>query len=181
MAFNPLHANRTPAVFLVAIIRYTDKAVVASYAVSNDVTKEGVRELIASNASVQPGKRYSAVGESYSIHYVLDQSGRVYAMVTEPKYSPRVAFSGLEELMTTSQKEFGYRIAAASEGSLSKAARPILHDFVEKYSNPADFDKLVAVHDKVEVVRSVMKENSRISSVVCDTANDRCSCSNAHQ
>ena len=180
MAFNPLHANRSPSVYLVAIIRYTDKAVVASYAVSNDVTKEGVRELIASNASVQPGKRYTSVGESYSIHYVLDQSGRVYAMVTEPKYSPRVAFSGLEELMTTSQKEFGYRIAAASEGSLSKAARPILHDFVEKYSNPADFDKLVAVQDKVEVVRSVMKENSELITIVDYFSHDACSCPDAH-
>ena len=59
MAYNPLHtlSNSPPAALsLVAVIRYTDKTVVAHYSISQDVTKEGVRELIASNASCVPGR-----------------------------------------------------------------------------------------------------------------------------
>lgn len=159
MAINPLHANRGPTIFLVAVIRYTDKKIVASYSVSQDVTKEGVRELIASNASCVPGKRYSAVGDSQAVHYMLDSNGRVYAMVTEPRYPTRVAFAAIDEIMTTFQKEFGARIASATEGSLSKSAKPILADNMSKYANPGSMDKLTAVQDKVEVVKTVMKDN----------------------
>jgi hypothetical protein len=169
MALNPLHANRGPSIYLVAIIRYTDKTVVAHVSVSNDVTKEGVRELIASNGNCQEGKRYSAIGESQSIHYTLDQNGRIYGMVTEPKYSARVAFAALEELIGNCQKEFGYRIAAATEGSLSKTARPILQDWIEKYSSPANFDKLTAVQEKVDIVKTVMKDNSKYSVLLLCT------------
>lgn len=164
MAFNPLHNSAgSPALFMVSVIRYTDKAVVASYSVSEAITKEGVRELVASNGSCQPGKRYSAVGQSQAVHYTLDQHGRVYAIVSEPKYPPRVAFSALDELISSFQKEFGFRIAAAKEGSLSKAARPMLKDFIDKFENPRNVDKLVAVQERVEVVKTVMKDNSKFN------------------
>lgn len=68
-----------------------------------------------------------------SIHYVLDQYSKVYALVTLPSYSPRVAFTALEELKESFQREFGSRMATSGEGSLTKVATPLLKEFVQKY------------------------------------------------
>ena len=94
MTTNPLHGNN-PQVYMVAVVRYADKTVVAYYSSSKEVTKEGIRECIAGNANIQPGKRYTAQGDTQSIHYVLDTQGRVYSVVTNTRYSPRVAFLAL--------------------------------------------------------------------------------------
>ena len=48
------------------------------------------REQVASNARARSGGRYTAAGEAQAIHYYLDEFGKVYAVVTSPKYSPRV-------------------------------------------------------------------------------------------
>lgn len=67
-----------------------------------------------------------------SIHYVLDQYSKVYAIVTMPNYPPRVAFAALEELKNSFQAEFGSRMATSGEGSLTKVSTPLLKDFVQK-------------------------------------------------
>ncbi len=118
MTTNPLHA----------ILRHSDKTVVATYSPGKEVTKEGIRECVAANANIQSGKRYTSTGDSQAIHYCLDAQGRVYSLVTNPRYSPRIAFLALEELQKQFGKEFGPRVASATEGSLTKPARTILQD-----------------------------------------------------
>jgi hypothetical protein len=130
-ALNPLHTN-IPKIYMVAILRYSDKTVVATYSTSKEVTKEGIRELVAGNAQMTAGRRYTSQGDSQSIHYTLDAQGRVYAVVTNPQYPPRVVFGALDELQS-SFAEFDSKVANATEESLSKPARLLLKDFTEKY------------------------------------------------
>lgn len=59
-------------------------------------------------------------------------------MVTNPKYSPRVAYIILDELKDCFQKEFGTKIASASEESLSKSSKKLLVSIAEKYVNPGN-------------------------------------------
>jgi hypothetical protein len=96
------------------------------------VTTFDLREQVASNGRAKPGGRYTAAGDTQSIHYVLDQYSKVYAIVTIPNYSPRVAFAALEELKDSFQAEFGSRMATSGEGSLTKASTPLLKEFVQK-------------------------------------------------
>jgi hypothetical protein len=130
---NPLHAGGiTPQIFLVAVIRQADKTMVAVYSTTKDVTKEGLRECVAGNANMQTGKRYTSEGEKQSIHYTLDPQGRVYGMVTNRKYPPRIAFLALDELQKQFGKELGPRVPNAIEESLNKPARPIFKSVVDR-------------------------------------------------
>eukprot|EP01033_Poteriospumella_lacustris_P014269 gene14269-10200_t len=165
MTSNPMHA--TPNIFILAVVRSADKTVVASYLRSNEVTVEGVRECIASNPSMVRGKRYSATGPAQTIHYTLDPQGRVFSIVTAPKYPLRIAFAALDELQEMFNREIGIRVASATEGSLSRPAAAIFKHIYEKYENPAKVDKLTSVQEKVDVVKSVMKEN--IQQVLANT------------
>lgn len=131
MTANPMH-NSIPQVYMVAVLRYADKSVVAVYSASKEVTKEGIRECVAGNAKIQSGRRYTVEGESQAIHYTLDPQGRVYALVTNPKYSPRVAFIALDELQKQFGKEFGPRVASASEETLNKPARVLLKEISDR-------------------------------------------------
>ena len=99
------------------------------------VTKEGIRECVAGNAAIQANKKYTAQGEAQAIHYSLDAQGRVYAMVTNPTYSARVAFIALEDLQKRFGNDFGPKVASSTEESLSKAARPLLKEVVERFAS----------------------------------------------
>lgn len=90
------------------------------------------REQVASNGIAKPGGRYSAAGDVQSIHYALDSSSRVYAIVTHPKFSTRVAFAALEELQASFERDFGSRMATAPENGLSRVAKPLMKDLFEK-------------------------------------------------
>ncbi len=119
-------------VYLVAVLRSSDKTVVASYQQERDVTVEGVRECIAGNGSIETGKRYSSQGDTQSIHYMIDQQGRVYSIVTSPTYSLRTAFRAIDELLDKFGRELGHRIATATEQSLSQSAAPIMKQIFQK-------------------------------------------------
>ena len=90
------------------------------------------REQVASNGTAKPGGRYSAAGDAQSIHYTLDASSRVYAIVTHPKYSTRAAFTVLDELQTAFERDFGSRLATAPENGLNRVAKPLLKELLEK-------------------------------------------------
>ncbi len=132
MAVNPLHLVTTN-VFIFAVIRASDKSVLASFVRSKEVTVEGVRECVATNAGMSTGKRYTAQGESQSIHYTLDANGRVYAIVTVPKSPPRIAFTALEEMKESFQREFGPKLSTATENTLTKAASSLFRQLYDKY------------------------------------------------
>lgn len=49
---------------------------------------------------VEPRKRYSSEGRMFSIHFVADDSNRIYSCVTDKEYPARIAFAMLEEMQT---------------------------------------------------------------------------------
>eukprot|EP01035_Chromulina_nebulosa_P022908 gene22908-29674_t len=151
--------NSRSQIFLIAVVRFSDKTVIATLSKTKDVTVEGVRECIASNGNIVTGKRYTTKGENYSIHYTQDAQGRVYSLVTTLSYSPRIAFTAIDELIHNYGKELGPRSASATENSLSKVAKPILDNIIEKFGDPASVDKLSAVQEKIDIVQMTMKEN----------------------
>lgn len=131
MTTNPLHASSSTNIFIFAVMRSSDKCVIASYLRTRDLTIEGVRECVAGNAGIMAGKRYTSQGSTQSIHYTLDAQGRVFALVTTPKYPVRVAFGCLDEFQQLFNKDLGIKAASAGEGSLSKASSALfrhLHD-----------------------------------------------------
>lgn len=105
MSSNPLHAQSL--IYMLAVVRFSDKKVVASYSMTKEVTKEGIRECIAGNGNIQIGKRYTSQGDTQSIHYIMDAQGRVYTLVSSPRYSPRIAFAALSEFQQTFGTEYG--------------------------------------------------------------------------
>ncbi len=104
MTHNPLHAQNSQ-IYLIVVLRFTDKSVIASFQNSKEVTIEGVRECVAGNSNMVAGKRYTSQGQNQAIHYTIDAQGRVYSIVTSPKYSPRIAFGALDELIVKFVKE----------------------------------------------------------------------------
>jgi len=158
MTHNPLH-EASPMIYLLAVLRSSDKCIVASYVISKEVALEGVRECIAGNMSMLPGKRYTSQGSSQSIHYLLDVQGRVFTLVSSPKYSPRIAFAALDNLQQSFNKEFGTRTSTAQEESLSRPSQQIFRLIFERFQNPANVDKLAEVQEKIDVVKTTMKEN----------------------
>ena len=117
---------------MLAVLRLSDKTVVATYSSSRDVTKEGIRECVAGNAQISAARRYTSQGETQSIHYFSDTQGRVYAIVTNRNFPPRVAFLALDEL----QKEFadfGSKVAISCEEGLTEPSKPTLNAIADKY------------------------------------------------
>ena len=103
--------------------------------------------------------------------------------MTSPSYSPRIAFTALDELVLKVRAEIGHKIAAATEDSLSRSCAPIFTEVYQKYvckearnnftlslilkfltsdyrfENPSEVDILTKVQDKIEIVKTTMKEN----------------------
>ena len=142
-----------------AVLRFSDKRIVATYSAAGEVDKEGIRELIAGNPSCIAGKKYSSKGTTQVVNYTLDASGRVYVVVTNNAYSTRVAFAVVEELQETFLKEYGQKVPSATEESLSKPSKKLFLMLFEKYCNPSKVDQLSNVQNKLEVVKSTMQEN----------------------
>lgn len=133
MTQNPLHdGGNKVSILILAVMRFSDKRIIASFQRSKEITIEGLRECVAGNASIQAGKRYSSQGPNQSINYSLDAQGRVFAMVTSHGYSPRIAFGALDEMQQLFNKELGVKAASATENSLSKAAQPIFGHIFQK-------------------------------------------------
>lgn len=132
MTVNPMHGARTMNLMIFAVVRYGDRTVVAQHIRNKELTIEGVRECIASNARIAAGKRYTSQGQDQAIHYTLDAQGRVFAIVTNSRYSPRVAFAALDEMQQMFNKELGIKVASALEGTLTQPAKPIFKHIFEK-------------------------------------------------
>lgn len=86
--FNPIHRDTdSNGIYMMALIRYSDKTVVASISFNQAshigrISVEGVRECVAgSAATLQPGKRLSAQGDSFCIHYQLDGQVRIFKTI----------------------------------------------------------------------------------------------------
>lgn len=148
-------------------MRSSDKTIVAACQTTKEVSKEGVRECVAGNVSMQTNKKYASNGETHSIYYTLDAQGRVYAFVTRPGYPPRVAFAAIEELRKSFSEELGPRVASATNESLNKASLQIFKDIYYQFGDPSSTDALTSVQGKLDVVTTQMKEN--ITQILSNT------------
>jgi hypothetical protein len=137
-SYNPVHSNSANSIFLIAVIRFSDKVVVASSLFSrSSISIEGVRECVAGNtANIQPGKRFTSSGDFQAIHYQLDAQGKVYAIVTSPNFSTRIAFCALDDVVSKFKSEIGNKVVSASEGSLNKMAHSIFKEIYDRYNTP---------------------------------------------
>lgn len=135
MARNALHGD-VPEILLMAVMRFSDKTIVASFQNAREVTVEGVRECIAGSANIELGKRYTSQGPLQSIHYEIDAQGRVFALVANPKFSVRVSFLALDELVNHFSQRFGGRIATAREGELSREGLPVFRSIFDRFFLP---------------------------------------------
>ena len=105
------------------------------------------------------GKKYSQKGATYIVNYLLDASGRVYIVVTNLNYSPRIAFKIIEEFQQAFQSEFGLKVPAAKEESLTRPAKKLFLTLYEKFSNPGNMDQLTNVQTKLDIVKTNMQDN----------------------
>eukprot|EP00600_Ochromonadales_sp_CCMP1393_P002607 CAMPEP_0174988382 /NCGR_PEP_ID=MMETSP0004_2-20121128/20095_1 /TAXON_ID=420556 /ORGANISM="Ochromonas sp., Strain CCMP1393" /LENGTH=198 /DNA_ID=CAMNT_0016241593 /DNA_START=136 /DNA_END=729 /DNA_ORIENTATION=- len=145
---------------LIAVLRSTDKTVVACYQQDKEVTVEGVRECVAGNASIESNKRYSFQGEYQSIHYKVDAQGRVYSAVTTRNYPLRIAFRAIHEIMEKFGRDFGSEVAVATEKSLSHASNQTMRGIFGMYEYPpSSNERIDEVNDKLDIVKSRMQES----------------------
>lgn len=168
-----IQSNEPATIHMVAIVRLSDKTVVATYAASGitkDIkfsTKEAIRGILTENEGIIKGKRYTSQGDKQSINYSLDPQGRVYVIVTTHKYPARLAFVALDMIKDMFKSDYGLKVASATEESLTKTCKDQLGAIVDKYIDPAKADKLSSVQEKIEVVKTVMHDN--IKQVLANT------------
>jgi Regulated-SNARE-like domain len=79
-----------------------DQICICSYSPKGDTNDEfAVKSVItAPNVFVEAGKRYTNEGDVCCVHFVADDSNRVYSVVTDKAYPPRVAFAMLDEVQS---------------------------------------------------------------------------------
>ena len=155
---NPLYTE-LPQILFMAVMRISDRRIVATSSAQGDLDKDGLRKLIGGNESLVTGKRCSATGAAQTANYLLDATGGVYIVVTNKAYPPRVAFQVIDEFQEHFSKDYGAEIAAAKEEGLTRKSKKLLVQLYEKYCNPGNVDKLSNIQAKLEVTTSVMKEN----------------------
>lgn len=88
-------------------------------------------------------------GETQSVHWCMDEQGRIYAIVTSTTYPVRVAFAALDEFQTSFNRECGFRVPSATENSLSKAAKNSMKAIIDKYAEPSKADVITSVQVRI--------------------------------
>ena len=86
---NPLKTDDTPVIHMICLVRYSDKAVVASLAFSDEgkISVEGVRECVAGNSgALEPGRRFLAQGDTFCIFYQIDEQVKRFIQVADLEY-----------------------------------------------------------------------------------------------
>lgn len=148
-------------VTFIGVYRFLDQICVASFSPKGDTNDEfAVKSVISSpNVFVEPGRRYTNEGEMSCVHFVADDNNRVYTVVTDKQYPPRVAFALLDEVQSKFLTKVGDKSLSAREGALSKTMRSSFQDVCLKYEDIKNVDKLASVQGKVDVVKSIMEDN----------------------
>ncbi|CAM9570497.1 unnamed protein product [Ectocarpus sp. 8 AP-2014] len=142
------------------VIRFTDRVLVAGYSPSEADDSLIIKELMSNpDTFVEPRKRYSVEGRMFSIHFVADDSNRIYSCVTDKEYPARIAFTLLEEAQTKFLTKVGDKSLTAKEGGLSRTMKSSFSDLCIKYDDIRNVDRMAAVQDKVDVVKVTMQDN----------------------
>ncbi|CAM9103168.1 unnamed protein product [Phaeothamnion confervicola] len=95
----------------------------------------------------------------FAIHFIADESNRVYTCVTDREYPARVAFALLDEAQIKFETKVGDKSLTAREGSLNRTMKDTFRDLCIKYDDLKNVDRLASVHDKVNVVKTIMEDN----------------------
>ena len=103
--------------------------------------------------------------EGYTAHHFIDQQGHFVFLLTKKQYSHRCANKCLIEFLDIFLTTFKKKIISSvskkkcKEGELSKMARPIFVDIMDKYEDVEGVDALMRSQQKVEDAKSVMTDN----------------------
>jgi len=154
------------ALYMICVLRHSDEVLVASFSTSKDLDTEDVVEIVSEKVGkMTVGKRYSEPGdEGITVHFTLDGKGRIFAIMTKSDYPQRVAFSVLEELKEQFGGEFGSMVKGAKANSISKDAKHMFKQLVDKWADPAQTgDALTKVQAKLDQATDTMKENIQIA------------------
>ncbi|CAM9186159.1 unnamed protein product [Choristocarpus tenellus] len=108
---------------------------------------------------VEPRKRYTSEGAMFCIHFTADERNRVYTCVTDKDYPARIAFMMLEEMQSKFLTKVGEKSLTAKEGSLNRSMKSSFSDLCIKYDDIRNVDRMAAVQDKVDVVKTIMEDN----------------------
>lgn len=142
------------------VVRFTDRVLVAGYSPSEADDALIIKELMSNPETfVEPRKRYTSEGRMFAIHFVADDENRVYSCVTDKEYPARIAFAMLEEMQTKFLTKVGDKALTAREGSLTRTMKSSFSDLCIKYDDIRNVDRMAAVQDKVDVVKTTMQDN----------------------
>ncbi|KAG5181470.1 hypothetical protein JKP88DRAFT_263587 [Tribonema minus] len=148
-------------VSFIGVYRFLDQICVAQYSPKGDTNDSiAVKSVISSpNVFVEPGRRYTNEGDVCCVHFVADDSNRVYTVVTDKQYPARVAFALLDEVQSKFLTKVGEKSLSAKEDTLSRTMRSSFADICLKYDDVKNVDKLASVQGKVDAVKTKMEEN----------------------
>jgi hypothetical protein len=97
--------------------------------------------------------------EGYTSHYFITEKGHFAYLITTSEYNHRCASKLLNEFIELFQSNFKKKIAKCKDGELSKPARPLFVELIEKYEDVEGIDALLRSHQKLEDAKSVMSDN----------------------
>jgi len=149
--------SETRHIFYLAVARFSDHVIVASYSVSDKVGDQPIKSFLQGpDVFLIPRQRYSTEGDSYTIHFLPDDRKRVYIAVTDPDYPTRVAFALIEEMQSKFLDKVGVKSLTGGDGALSGTSKKIFSDLCSKYEDLKNVDKLASIQDKVNVTKTIM-------------------------
>lgn len=119
-----------------------------------------IHEILADpNMFVEPRKRYTVEGDHFNVNFMADDRSRVFIAVTLKSYPERVTFVMIEEMQSKFLEKCGEKALTSKEGALDKTSKSIFKEICAKYSDLAQVDRVSAVAEKVESVKSTMQDN----------------------
>jgi synaptobrevin homolog YKT6 len=103
----------------------------------------------------EPGQRQSVQHEGYVVHCYVRSDGLAGTVTTDTEYPARVAFVLLSQLLDEFTQQFGdsWQSVTAPE---SMAAFPKSEEYLQKYQNPAEADKVTKIQRDLDETTSIL-------------------------
>jgi hypothetical protein len=157
--------NGTKNILFVGIGKYFssgNSAVLASMGELNEKGVTSVKRILNEQRSelISVGSHYSISNGSYSVNFLYDEPATVYIAVVSDSYPLRCAAMLLVDMQAV-LKSLVSVTSAERDGALDKSCKIQLTKLLDRYTDPAKFDTLVALSKKVESVKLKMSDNIR--------------------
>jgi hypothetical protein len=154
------HGEVVSNIYFMAVARFGDRSVVASYCKDSKTSLDAVHSLLNDpSLSLRPGARYNVQGDFCVFHFTADSQNRVYILVSSLRFPERVAFACLNELQQEFGRQWGDKSLLCAERALDKPCMKFLGNLCQKYNDPREVDVLRSVEGKLEVVKVTMQDN----------------------